>query len=165
MSNNFDGPIILDSLADAAGAAGPGYFGTGGRTLEDSNGPRLAGGAIANIPGSATVPDGSLYMADIPALFMSLGANWVQVNSVSLDQVTGTGTATVGAQTQQVSAPGALPGDVVTATLQSDDTGGPLGAITACIVSAPGAVDVTFTAAPTNSDGVIQVVAVGTRQI
>ena len=86
MSNNFDGPIILDSLADAAGAAGRGYFGTGGRTLEDSNGPRLAGGAIANIPGSATVPDGSLYMADIPALFMSLGANWVQVNSVSLDQ-------------------------------------------------------------------------------
>ena len=165
MSNNFDGPIILDSLADAAGAAGQGYLGTGGRSGSASVGPRLAGGAIANIPAAPSVPVGSLYMADTGILFMSVGANWVQINSIVLQTITGVGTATVTAQTVAVAVPGALPGDNCQATLQSDDTGGSLGVITACICSAPSQVDVTFAAAPTNNDGVIQAIAVGTRQI
>ena len=165
MSNNFDGPIILDSLADAAGAAGQGYLGTGGRSGSASIGPRLAGGAIANIPASASVPVGSLYMSDTGALYMSVGANWVQINSSSLQQVTGVGTATVAAQTQAVVVVGSTPGDICQATLQSNDTGATLGTITACVCSAPGQVDVTFSAAPTNNDGVIQVASFGTRQI
>ena len=45
MSNNFDGPIILDSTFD--NVTEPGYLGTGGRAGEASVGPRLSGGTAA----------------------------------------------------------------------------------------------------------------------
>ena len=165
MSNNFDGPIILDSLADATGPAGTGYLGTGGRTGADSNGPRLSGGSLANQPASASVPDGSLFMADNASLWISIGVAWIQISSDSLQQITGVGADAVAAQTQTVSVVGALPGDNCQATLLNDDTGAALGSITACVCVVPNAVDVTFTNAPTNSDGVVQVAAFGTRQI
>jgi hypothetical protein len=165
MSNNFDGPIILDSLADAAGAAGQGYLGTGGRTGASSNGPRLAGGLLANRPAAASVPAGSLYLdQDQITLWMAIGAVWVAVSSNSLETLTGAGTGVVAAQTQAISVPTALPGDTVQATLQSDDTGGSLGIVTASSVTAPGTVSVTFAAAPTNGDGVVQVATFGSRQ-
>ena len=165
MSNNFDGPIILDSLADAAGAAGQGYLGTGGRTGASSNGPRLAGGLLANRPAAASVPSGSLYLdQDQITLWMAIGAVWVAVSSNSLATVTGAGVAVVAAQTQAISVPTALPSDIVQATLLSDDTGGSLGIVTAASVTAPGTVSVTFAAAPTNGDGVVQVATFGSRQ-
>ena len=165
MSNNFDGPIILDSLADAAGAAGAGYLGTGGRTGEDSNGPRIAGGLLANRPAAASVPDGSLYLdQDQITLWISVVGIWVAVSSQSLAQVSGNATETVTAQSQVVVVPASLPGDVVQATIQSDDTGGSLGAILGAIVTAPGQVTVTFASAPVNNDGVIGVTTFGSRQ-
>ena len=42
-SNNFDGPVLLDSLALQRG-----YFGTGGRAIDESVGPRYSGGAPAD---------------------------------------------------------------------------------------------------------------------
>ena len=57
MSNNFDGPIILDSLALSQG-----YLGTGGRATDQSVGPRLSGGAPADPNLVLAAPQGSLHM-------------------------------------------------------------------------------------------------------
>jgi len=165
MSNNFDGPIILDSLANAAGAAGQGYLGTGGRTGSASNGPRIAGGLLANRPAAASVPSGSLYLdQDQITLWIAVAGAWIAVSSNSLAQVTGVGTEVVTAQSQVVSVPTAIPGDVVQATIQSDDTGGTLGNINSASVTAPGQVTVVFASAPSNNDGVVGVTTFGSRQ-
>jgi hypothetical protein len=60
MSNNFDGPIILDSTFN--NATEPGYLGTGGRTGEASVGPRLSGGTAAELAAAGNAPAGSLYL-------------------------------------------------------------------------------------------------------
>lgn len=57
-SNNFDGPILLDSLA-----LDRGYFGTGGRAVDESVGPRISGGAPADPNGLLIGPQGSLHLA------------------------------------------------------------------------------------------------------
>ena len=168
MSNNYDGPIILESLADAAGTpAGPGYFGTGGRVGEDSVGPRLFGGLVANIPNAGGVPDGSMFLDQtLPGLWLAAGGNWFSL-------IPGDATGCIGAEIDVVagayplvvSFPKALPGDVAIASLQSDDTGGTLGIVTDCIVSGPGQVDVTFANAVTNGDARVSVAVFGTRVI
>ena len=58
MSNNFDGPIILDSAA-----LNQGYLGTGGRVVDQSAGPRISGGAPADPNGVLVAPQGSLHLA------------------------------------------------------------------------------------------------------
>tara|TARA_R110000824_G_scaffold93519_4_gene226090 strand:+ start:1088 stop:2425 length:1338 start_codon:yes stop_codon:yes gene_type:complete len=55
-SNNFDGPVLLDSLALQRG-----YFGTGGRAIDESVGPRYSGGAPADPNGVLVAPQGSLH--------------------------------------------------------------------------------------------------------
>jgi hypothetical protein len=56
MSNNFDGPVILDSLA-----LNEGYLGTGGRAGNQSVGPRVSGGVPVDPNGLLTAPQGSLH--------------------------------------------------------------------------------------------------------
>lgn len=167
MSNNFDGPIILESLADAGGPAGPGYVGTGGRVGEDSVGPRLFGGLFANIPAAAGVPDGSIFLDQtLPGIWLAAGANWLSLTPGGGQGVIGAVIDVVnGAYPLAVTVAQALPGDVAIASLQSDDTAGTLGIVTDCIVSGPGQVDVSFANAITNGDARVSVAVFGTRAI
>ncbi len=57
-SNNFDGPVLLESLALLRG-----YLGTGGRAGEDSIGPRVSGGVPADPNALLSAPQGSLHLA------------------------------------------------------------------------------------------------------
>jgi hypothetical protein len=166
MSNNFDGPIILDSAFN--NVTEPGYFGTGGRTGETSDGPRLSGGTPAEQAG-VVAPAGSLFMTTaagsndatlLQQRTFPSGSAWFPIAIGGGGAIVGSGTAAVAAQTQAIVVTGALPGDIATATLVNDDTGGPLGAITACAVTAD-TVTVTFTnAVTTASSGNIQCIVV-----
>ena len=165
MSNNFDGPIILDSLADAGGPAGAGYLGTGGRVGEDSIGPRLMGGDFANIPPAASVPDASIFLDQtLPGIWLAAGPAWLALTAGSGETIIGAVVDVVaGAYPLAVTVPQALPGDVAIASLQSDDTGGTLGIVTGCIVSGPGQVDVSFANAVTTGDARVSIAVFGTR--
>jgi hypothetical protein len=80
MSNNFDGPVILDSAAIAGG-----YLGTGGRLVNQSIGPRISGGDPANPNGVLSAIRGSLHLTDTPDLWINTdGATaWALVASGS----------------------------------------------------------------------------------
>ena len=165
MSNNFDGPIILDSAFNNVNE--PGYFGTGGRTGETSLGPRLSGGTAAEQAG-VIAPGGSLFMTTaagsndatlLQQRTFPSGSAWFPIAIGGGGAIVGSGTQQMNNQTQAIVVTNALPGDIATATLVSDDTGGALGAITACAVTA-NTVTVTMTNATNNGDGVMQCIVV-----
>ena len=167
MSNNFDGPIILDSTFN--NLTEPGYLGTGGRAGEASIGPRLSGGTVAELAAAAAAPAGSLFMSVsagsnqatlLQQTTVPSGTAWSAIAVAGGGAIVGSGTRPVANQTQAITVTGALPGDIATATLVNDDTGGPLGAITDCVVTAD-TVTVTFTnAVTTASSGNIQCIVV-----
>lgn len=59
-----------------------------------------------------------------------------------------------------IACPGAVVAQPAFASIEVEDTGGPIGPIRLAIVSAPDVVTVTFTAASTNHDGIVNVMSV-----
>jgi len=106
------------------------------------------------LAGDFWLDETSYYQFDVNSCVLAGPSTF---NHLSMFQ--GRGSATVAAQTQSVSAPGAT-GGLVLATISIDDSGGTLGGVVGAFVSAPGIVDVIFANAPSNNDGVVNVLVI-----
>ena len=174
MSNNFDGPIILDSTFN--NPTEPGYLGTGGRTGEASVGPRLSGGTAAELAAAGNAPAGSLYLQSDDASLLQqttipTGNTWSAIALAGGGTIVGGGVVVIpnaAPHTVDLTVNGAVAGagDIVFLTADVTDTtsGGNPGSTG--IVSAANTVTVTAdpiyvaaTAAPTG-DGRMAVLVI-----
>ena len=172
MSNNLEGPVILESTFN--NPIEPGYFGTGGRVGEDSIGPLLSGGTAAELAAAGPAPAGSLYLQSDDASLLQqttipVGVTWSAIALAGGGTIVGGGIVVIPAGgTVDLTVDGAIPaaGDIVFLTASVTDTtsGGNPGATG--IVSAANTVTVTvdpiyvaLTAAPTG-DGRMAVLVI-----
>lgn len=149
-SSTNDNNIVFNVSAQVGGL----YLGWGGLDgAGDAAGPRLYNRDAAGAPVHAA-PDGSWVLGDDGAWVRDAGA-WVQAISVGGSTLVSSATAVVTAQALVIADPLVQAGDIVTAQLQSDDTGGALGPIVTGVCGAA-TVTLNFTNATTNNDGVVQ---------
>jgi hypothetical protein len=179
MSNNFDGPVLLDSRIN--NAAEPGYFGTGGRNVDASVGPFYSGGVLVDAITSTITPAlGSIFISvganGIPATFMWNGDHWVGYASVPLNGITNVSAPpaisyamltedgpVAAANTVTFTAPGLVPTPTpsactILATVQVEDTGGTLGGIQSAVITGLDTVEITTNNNAGNGDSIISVV-------
>ena len=172
MSNNFEGPVVLESTFN--NPLEPGYLGTGGRVGEASIGPRLSGGTAAELAAAAPAPAGSLYLQSDDASLLQqttipIGSTWSAIALGGGGTIVGGGIVVIpagGSVTLTVNGAVSGAGDIVFLTPEVLDTtsGGNPGATG--IVSAANTVTVTvdpiyeaLTAAPTG-DGRMAVLVI-----
>jgi len=180
MSNNFDGPVLLDSRIN--NNAQPGYFGTGGRNVDASVGPFYSGGVFTDAVAATITPAiGSIFISvglnGLPATFMWNGDHWVAYATVPLNGISGTSAPpamsyamltadgpAAAANTVTFTAPGLVPTPTpsactILATVQVEDTGGTLGGIQSAVITGLDTVEITTNKNGTNGNSIISVVA------
>jgi hypothetical protein len=94
------------------------------------------------------------YQGDLYRSTNATVPTYIQISSAAAGLIKSVGQSSVSANPQVVAIAAAEAGDIVLATLQSDDTGGSLGTILGA-GGAAATISLTFAAPPTNNDGIV----------
>jgi len=149
-SSRNDNSIVFDAAALYLGSGG--LDGTG-----ESIGIRYAFANASGAPGIAyaAFPNGSIVQ-NLDGLWFLVAGVYRLLFPATAARFIGAATGIMAATPQAVAVQGAIAGDIVTATLRSDDTGGTLGGVLLAVASA-NVVTVSTVNAVTNGDGVVQI--------
>ena len=140
-------PALAGSIADGNGRTPVGWFGCTFANLTTWTNTRQFDTHLDDSTNQSFIDGGTVF---------ALGS----AGKTTLGTIHGVGTVIVNNNPMGFAIFGARSGDIVLATIQSDDTGGPLGMITNADIAAPNTVSLQFSAAPINDDAVVGVVVI-----